>query len=210
MRPISITRQLPAPDADGVCEAQTTTGPADLSLNGALVDANGVAQLGSQRFLDITSGGNLLLINFRIEGTTDAGDQIFETIVGPNNTTVTTVQNFATVTRISVDALVGSTVTIGTQLTGASAIIVLDQYISPFQVSVGVEITGTVNVTLQYTFDDIFGEYPGPFAWTPHPDITNITADDEGTFISPVTACRLLTNSGTGTAVLRVAQAGLV
>jgi hypothetical protein len=73
-----------------------------------------------------------------------------------------------------------------------------------------VDITGTVNVSLQYTFDDIFAEYPGPFTWTDHPDMTNLTADGEGIFISPVTACRLLTNSGVGTAVLRVAQAGLL
>jgi len=189
--------------------AQQTTGPADLLLNGSLVVA-GIAEIGSQRFIDITSAGNLAGINFTIEGSSDAGDQVLETIAGPNATTVTTVQNFATVTRISVDAAVGSDVTVGTNATGASAIIPLDQYQTPFEVSMGVAITGVTNVTLQYTFDDIFAEYPGPFTWIPHPDLTNVTATDEGTFISPVVACRLLTNSGVGTAVLRVAQAGLL
>jgi hypothetical protein len=193
-----------------VCELQQTTGPADLVLNGALVDADGIAQIGSQRFLDITSAGNLAGVDFTIEGTTDAGDQALETIAGPNATTVTTILNFATVTRISVNGVVGSDVTVGTQATGASGTIPLDQFLTPFQVSLGVEITGTVNATLEYTFDDVFGDHPGPFNWIPHPDLTGITADADATFISPVSACRLLTNSGDGTAVLRVIQAGLL
>ena len=208
MRPIVQTRQLAAADADGVCQAQQTTGPADLVLDGALV-VNGIAEIGSQRFIDITSGGDLSAITFELEGTSDAGDQVLETITGPNATTVTTIQGFATVTRITVNGAVGSDVTVGTNAIGASGLIVLDQFLTPFQVSLGIVITGTVNVTVQFTFDDIFGDYPGPFSFTDHPDLTGVTADADATFISPVSACRLLTNSGDGTAVLRVIQAGL-
>lgn len=46
MRPIVQTRQLAAANANGIAEDQTTGGAGDLSLDGALVDANGVAQLG--------------------------------------------------------------------------------------------------------------------------------------------------------------------
>lgn len=98
--------------------------------------------------------------------------------------------------------------TVGTSGVGASQVIPLDQYISPFNVSLGIDVTGTIDVTLQFTFDDIFANQ-GPFNWTDHPDLTNVVADGDGTFISPVSACRLLTNSGTGTAILRVLQAGL-
>lgn len=208
MRPIVQTRTLPVAVATGICLAQQTTGPADLLLNGSLVVA-GIAQIGSQRFLDLTSAGNLALINFTIEGTDDAGSPITEVIAGPNATTVTTVLNFATVTRISVDAAVGSDVTVGTNALGASSTTPLDQYQTPFNVSLGIVITGTVDVTLQYTLDDVFADHPGPFTWIDHPNLTNITADDDATFISPVSACRLLTNSGVGTAVLRIIQAGL-
>lgn len=204
-----FTRTLPAAVATGICLAQQTAGPADLLLNGSLV-VNGIAQIGSQRFLDLTSGGNLALINFTIEGTDDAGSPITEVIAGPNATTVTTVLNFATVTRISVDAAVGTDVTVGTNALGASSTCPLDQYISPFNVSLGVDIGAVaVDVTVQYTFDDVFADQPGPFTWIDHPDLTNVTADADGTFISPVSACRLLTNSGVGTAVLRVLQAGI-
>lgn len=209
MRPMVFTRTLPAAVATGVCLAQQTTGPADLLLNGSLV-VDGIAQIGSQRFLDLTSVGNLQAINFTIEGTDDAGSPITEVIAGPNATTVTTVLNFATVTRISVDALVGTDVTVGTNALGASSTCPLDQYLTPFNVSLGIAVTGVVDVTLEYTFDDIFGEHPGPFTWFDHPDLTNVTADADGTFISPVSACRLLTNSGVGTAVLRVVQAGIL
>jgi len=209
MRLIKLTRQLPVAVADGVCLAQQTTGPADLLLNGSLVVA-GIAQIGSQRFLDLTSAGNLSLVNFTIVGTDDSGGQALETIAGPNAGTVTTVLNFATVDSISVDGTVGADVTVGTNAIGASSTIPLDQYQTPFNVSLGIGITGTVDVSLQFTFEDVFGDHPGPFTWTDHPNLTNITADADATFISPVTACRLLTNSGIGTAVLRVAQAGLL
>ena len=66
-----------------------------------------------------------------------------------------------------------------------------------------------VDVTVEYTFDDVFGDFPGPFTWFDHPDLTNVAANDDGTFISFVSACRLLTNSGVGEAVLRIIQAGL-
>ncbi len=208
MRPIVQTRQLAAADADGVCQAQQTTGPADLVLDGALV-VNGIAEIGSQRFIDITSGGDLSAITFELEGTSDAGDQVLETITGPNATTVTTIQGFATVTRVTVNGAVGTDVTVGTNAIGASGLIPLDQYLTPFQVSLGIAITGTVNVTLEFTFDDVFADHPGPFTFVDHPDLTGVTADADATFISPVSACRLLTNSGDGTAVLRVLQAGL-
>ncbi len=208
MRAITQTRQLAAGSAFSVAQDQQLGAAGDLTLDGTLV-VDGVAQLGSQRRLILESAGNISATNFTITGTDDSGGVISETLAGPNATTVPTELSFSTVTQIAADAAFATDVEIGTDGVGASQTVPLDQYISPFNVSLFLVITGTVDVTVQFTGDDVFGDAPGPFSWTDHPNLTNITADDDATFISPVSACRLLTNSGVGEAVLRIQQAGL-
>jgi len=156
----------------------------------------------------LESAGNISATNFTITGTDDSGAIISETLAGPNATTIPTELNFSTVTQIAADAAFATDVEIGTDGVGASQTVPLDQYLTPFNVSLSVVITGTVDVTVEFTFDDVFGDFPGPHSWIPHPDLTNISADADATFISPVSACRLLTNSGDGEAVLRIIQAG--
>lgn len=208
MRPIIQSRQLDAADPNGIAEDQQLGAAGNLALDGALVTA-GVAQLGAQRQVIFESAGDISTVVFTITGTDDQGRTISETVTGINASTVATVLNYLTVTQIAADAAFATDVEVGTNGIGASQEIPLDQYISPFNVSLFVGITGTVDVTVQFTFDDIFGDAPGPFNWTDHVDLTNVVADADGTFISPVSACRLLTNSGVGEAVLRVLQAGL-
>jgi hypothetical protein len=210
MRPIVQTRQLAAADPNGIALDQLLGAAGDLVLTGAaLVDADGVAQLGAQRQVEFESAGNIATTVFTVYGTDDSGAEITDTVTGISGNTVATLLNFATVTRIAADTAFGTNVEVGTNAIGASQIIPLDQYISPFNVSLGLAITGTVDVTVEYTFDDVFGDAPGPFTWFDHPDLTNVAANADGTFISPVSACRLLTNSGVGEAVLRIVQAGL-
>ncbi len=208
MRPIVQTRQLAAADPNGIAEDQQLAAAGNLALDGVFVDSDGVAQLGTQRQVAFESAGNIATVVFTITGTDDSGAVISETVTGINASTVVTGLNYATVTQIAADAAFASDVEVGTNGIGASQTVPLDQYLTPFNVSLGVVITGTVDVTVEYTFDDIFGDAPGPFSWTDHPDLTNVTADADGTFIAPVSACRLLTNSGDGTAVLRILQAG--
>ena len=207
MRPIVQTRQLAAADPNGIAEDQQLGAAGDLTLDGVLVAA-GVAELGAQRQVELESAGNISATNFTITGTDQQNRPISETLAGPNAGTVATELNFLTVTQIAADASFGTDVEVGTNGIGASQTVPLDQYLTPFNVSLGVVITGTVDVTVEFTFDDVFGDFPGPHSWIPHPDLTNITADADATFISPVSACRLLTNSGDGEAVLRIIQAG--
>lgn len=209
MRPIELTRQLDAADPNGIALDQQLGAAGDLTLDGVFVTA-GVATLDVQRQVELESAGNISATNFTITGTDQQNRPISETIAGPNAGTVATELNFLTVTQIAADASFGTDVEVGTNGVGASQEIPLDQYISPFNVSLFVDITGTLDVTVQFTFDDVFDGTFGPFVYTDHPDLTNVTADADATFISPVSACRLLTNSGVGTAILRVVQAGLV
>ncbi len=209
MRPIVQTRQLAAADPNGIAEDQQLGAPGDLALDGVLVDSDGVAQLGAQRQVIFESAGNIATVVFTITGTNDSGSPVSETVTGINASTVATVQSFRTVTQIAADASFASDVEVGTNGVGASQPVPLDQYISPFNVTLGLVISGTVNVTVQFTFADVFNDAPESWTWVDHPDLTAQTGNGEGIFISPVSACRLLTNSGDGEAILRIAQAGL-
>lgn len=94
----------------------------------------------------------------------------------------------------------------------ASDMGILDLYISPFQVTLQTYVVGTVNYDVQYTKDDIWaaGYNPATGQWTSVPDDgTGETAATEITLISPVTAVRILQNSGSGSVSMRVIQAGI-
>ena len=98
----------------------------------------------------------------------------------------------------------------GGAITGAPC--PLDIYISPFQVTLQANVTGTANFNVEYTNDDVFaaGYNPATGMWTPVTGMNGATADAVATLISPVTAIRLVQNSGNGSVALRVTQAGVV
>lgn len=85
-----------------------------------------------------------------------------------------------------------------------------DHYVSPFNVALGVRVSGTVNYTVQYTFDDVFasGYNPSTGNWVDHASLTAQTANKDSNIAYPVRGIRLALNSGTGTAVLTIIQAG--
>jgi hypothetical protein len=218
MRPKIIVKQLTALDRDGISAAQTTAGAADLTIEGALA-SDGVATLDTQRIVGIYSGGNLSGVVFTVYGTNSQGIPISETITGPNNTTVSGVLMFKTVTRVAVDAAVGTNVEVGTTGVGATQPIPLDQHISPFAIGLFGEVeTGlTVNYTVQYTPDAIQDitkinsavlGVPG-IKWTAHSSLTSKTASADSNIAYPAAAVRLLINSGTDPVTLIVRQAGL-
>lgn len=209
MRPIYIERALVAADADGIATAQQLVGAGDLVLDGALV-AGGEAILGSQRRVVLASAGDLSAVNFTIYGEDDAGRVASEVIAGPNNNTVTSILDYAVVTRIAASAAVGDDVTAGTSAVGSSQLIPLDVYQNPFNVSLATTLlAGAANWTVQYTFDDIWND-EAPYTWYDHDEITGVAADTAGSLISVVTAVRLLTNSGTGGVRLGALQSGVM
>lgn len=209
MRPVTQTRALVAAVVGAICAAQTTAGAANLLINGTLA-SGGVATLAAQQTLGVTCAADIHTVNFTFTGTDDQGRVITETIAGPTaGATVKTALNYRTVTQIAVSAAVGTNVTVDTLQIGASTEVPLDLYTTAFNVSIAVEVTGTVNYTVQYTFDDVFGGAPGPFVWNNFTTLTAQTANGNGTIISPVRAVRLLTNSGGGTAKMLVVQSGL-
>jgi hypothetical protein len=89
----------------------------------------------------------------------------------------------------------------------------LDYMIAPFQVSVAlVSLVGAVDVSLQVAYDDPAPFAPGEsqvpvFNWFPVADFLNETAAAAAVLTAPVTVFRIV-KTGTGTAVVRVIQAG--
>lgn len=91
---------------------------------------------------------------------------------------------------------------------GSSDAIPLDTYISPFNIGVGVVITGTVTYTVQHTFDNIFDAAVTP-VWFNHPTLTG-SASLDGNYAFPVTAIRVTNAVGsTGTTKITAIQAGI-
>jgi len=94
---------------------------------------------------------------------------------------------------------------------GASAVSPMNLNTSPFNVGFAVIVSGTVNYTVQHTFDDVYSPTfnAGTATWFAHPTIASLAANADGNYAFPVTAIRLLVNSGGGTATLVLLQAGI-
>lgn len=89
---------------------------------------------------------------------------------------------------------------------GSSSALVMNTNISPFNVGFGVVVDGTVNYTIQHTFDD---PAVGFTTWFSHPTIASQAANADGNYAFPVTGIKVLVNSGGGTATLKLVQAGI-
>lgn len=93
----------------------------------------------------------------------------------------------------------------------ASGIVALDGWTSPFNIALSVRVTGTVDYTVQYTFDEIMfnGWTPATGNWVNHPSLTNKNATLDSNIAYPVMAVRIVQNSGSGSTVFTVIQAGV-
>lgn len=199
---------LAAADADGICESQTLSagGAQALALDGALV-VGGVAALDAQRRVIITSAGNDSGITFTVVGLNDAGQMLREDVPGADTDVATSTQDFRFVSEVIASGNTAAGVTVGTSGVGASRARPLSLYQVPMNVSLALTVDGTVSYTVQYSFDSPF-RLPQLAEWFDHPDLTGKTDEQVGNIAFPVTAVRLLVNSGTGKARFRIIQGG--
>lgn len=91
--------------------------------------------------------------------------------------------------------------------TGSSSSLVMNTNITPFNVGFGVVVSGTINYTIQHTFDSPANG--GFTTWFPHPTIASKTDNQDGNYAFPVTGIKILVNSGSGTATMNLIQAGI-
>ena len=217
--PVKYTIALTASQATGIALSQSLASAGSLTINGALA-SSGVATLTSAnctaRRVGIASSGNDSGLTWTITGTDWFGNSVSETLAGGNATTVQSVRDYATVTKITSSAATASTVTAGTTTVASTPWYTLDVYREVFNVGCGVVISGTANVNLEYTFDDPNGSMVGsilptssnpPTPWQ-HVQFNGISATASGQILFPVFAARTTVNSGTGSVTTYLLQAG--
>ena len=97
-------------------------------------------------------------------------------------------------------------------ITGAttSAVCPMDIYVTPANIGLNCVVTGTVSYTVQYTFDDVFadGYSAASGNWTNHPTLSAQSVTKAGNIAYPIRGLRI-TQSGTGTTVWQIIEAGI-
>jgi len=89
---------------------------------------------------------------------------------------------------------------------GSTDAIVINTNTNPVNIGFAAIVTGTVNYSIQISYDD-----PGVgfTTWFDDTTITSKTGNEDGSINFPVTGIKALVNSGTGTVTLKVVQAGI-
>lgn len=92
---------------------------------------------------------------------------------------------------------------------GAKSIVIPIDYMARPQVSLQVDVSGTVNWTIQQTVDNIYDTSITPL-YMDHPDsdLVGQTVDRQGNYGYTPFAIKFILNSGSGSARISVIQAG--
>jgi len=96
--------------------------------------------------------------------------------------------------------------------TGRSAICVVDDFQTPFNVGVAVTLSATTTFTVEYSLDDpnAEGYSAGSASWFVAPGFTSGSAAIAGALTIPCRAICLNVSANTGTVTAKIVQAGPV
>lgn len=199
MHPIKFSYTPAELDADGIALAGTAgTAGVAFVLRAAFIAGGYLIGDGLAHTITIAPSGSVTG-NYTITGTNADGVAQTETLATNTVNTVTSTLYWRTVTSILAPSGIGAeTVTIGWTGVAVGPTFPLNWRQTNFQVSLGLALTGTINVTVQHTFDDLHGGYATPFTswtWWPHATLVTKTSSADGNYAFPVTATRLLINS---------------
>lgn len=89
---------------------------------------------------------------------------------------------------------------------GSSSPVVINTNVTPVNIGFAVVVSGTVNYSIQFSYDD---PAVGFTTWFDDVTITSKTGNEDGSINFPISAIKVLVNSGTGTVTLNVIQAGI-
>lgn len=209
MYPIKLSYTPADDDTDGFANDVNTTAGLPFALT-ATSAGDGMAHL-----VIITPSGSVTG-DYTLTGTDADGFAQTEVLATNTVSAVTSVKYYSTLTEVLAPSGIGAeTVDIGWTDDVVSPCFPLNWRQTDFQVSLGVDISGTIDFTVQYTLNQLHPQLhnvpdpaPSTFTWWPHADLTAKTADTAATLVTPVTAIRLLVNSLTAgaTAALFVVQ----
>ena len=200
MRPIKLGAYAPITAlTTAYATAVTSTGAALTLAATAPTDS-----LGHLTTLTSPGANDLRGVNFTIVGTDADGNAQTEVLAGANSsTTVTGLKYFKTVTSVTPSATMATKVTdIGIGAVSVSPSIPLE-WRSIVAAIHDVDVTGTINFTVQETFDKIYDLGGAACDWGAYSSgLTSKTATTAAAGMIGATACRLMTNSVTNTATL--------
>ena len=211
MRPITVSAgPLAGANASNIAQSQTPGASGNLTLNGTLV-SGGVATLDNPRRILITT--NDTTTTFTVTGTTPTGAVITETLKIVAGSSYTA-QDFSTVTSIAVNQATTAAVTVGTNGIAATPWARLDEWANT-QVSIQIDVSGTVNYTVQSTMDDpnsaTNSVLPQNMQWVSSNDtnVVGATSTLQTNYLFSPTFVRVLLNSGSGSISATFAQANV-
>lgn len=89
---------------------------------------------------------------------------------------------------------------------GNSSAVVVNTNVTPVNIGLAFVVSGTVDYTMQVTYDD-----PSAFTtWFDDATVAGKTANFTSSITTPVTGVRVKVNSGTGSVTISAVQAGIV
>lgn len=208
MRPLKFTTLSPKTANTTEFNAQTFNSTGAATAPTTTTTSDGLAHT-----VTLTSPVQATLagVTFTIVGTDADGRAQTETgLVGPaSNSTVTSTKYFKTIATIQPSATMGAlVVSVGMSAVSMSPSVRLDYHsISP--ASLTVQVTGTVNYTVNDTIGDTHNYRIDEVVWTAITALTTKTANTDGAARVAANAVQVITNSVTNgaTLVLWVSQA---
>lgn len=221
---IPATYTFVVSDNAAICASQTTGAAGALVINGTYVDQNALGKSvrrallpgGFGRPVTLNSTGALNGINFTITGLDVYKRTVSETIAGPNNNTVSTTQEFETVTSITADAAVGTAILVGIGTTGSTRPYTASTQLTPSNFALYGTISGTLTWSVQdspTTINEILlgGATPASIIWFNHPTLSSATSNLSSNYAFPVRFIRGVVNSSASnaSAQITITQAGV-
>ena len=201
---ITRTKALTADSVNVIAHTQTPLAAGNLTLVSTPVT------LDTQRRVLFTFVADETGHSFVVYGTKQGGASIQETVAGAGIGTVSTLQDFLTVSRVSISAAATGAIQVGTNTVGATDWQSIDIFRQPVNIGFSIVLNGTVNYTIQTTNQDVNALLPaGQIPTTSDlPQFTALSYTTSGGITTPAAYFRLQINSGTGTATLNYEQAG--
>lgn len=202
MRPKKITLTLLTPDADGIAQSQTPAsgGVQSLTLNGAHT-SGGAFSAATAHQISFTFAADESGRTFTITGTDQDGNTQTSTVSGTTPSTVEDTKYWKTISSITVDNNTAGAITVGTVDEAISQTVPLGNRNKP-DVGLAIELTGTINATVQHALEEVMRTTHDQVSWYNHATLASITANTASNYASPVTATRLVVNSYTAGATI--------
>jgi hypothetical protein len=182
-------------DDDGVVVAETLGAAGNFTIGGALA-SGGTVTFDYPRQLIQTAVGNESARTFTITGTDEDGVAQTLAMAGVNATTAETAQYWSAVTQIASDDATANDVKFGTVDEIQTKTYPLNFY-SDDAATISVDVTGTIDLTVQETFDSVLDlSSPAVNAtWADISALADKTADTTSTATKNATAVRITVNS---------------